>query len=229
MAFFKRIEKYIEIGAFGGLTHHEDFCISYIPVLDIMKTEEIYQQLDQSVKEFQDSNLKRKRKKLLKMKFTALDGVYARLKFHRILLELLNLSILSLDNINEAIYKEKIDILLKLLIVIRNTHLGNKPEFEKRFLSTILAQTGVREINKIPEFSEVCDKFQQSLTSIRKYSSIFFSKTITIREILYILEEYIDTYSNLFSRIILFRFFKSVSDFKDKGESFWSQILKNEV
>ena len=230
-SFSLRLNKIIEIGMKSGLTNHEDFCLSFIPKLDFFKEMEVFEKIGFLEKENKSKRLKNKRKKLLTMDFNDDEGFYARINFHKIFLCFLELVKKPYFETNISHITELIDILNKMLIIIRKTSkLEKNLIFENKLLSTFLCQSSVRKIEIYDSFDEVINKYEKILDSIKIFMQIFYNKKMSIHKIIYILENYTDNYNNLLSRTILFNQFQSVAKFSTENfQKFLKRILKNEI
>ena len=230
-SFSLRLNKIIEIGMKAGLTNHEDFCLSYIPKLNLFKEMEVLEKIAFLEKENKSKRLKNKKKKLLKMDFTDEEGFYARLNFHKIFLAFLELVKKPYFETNISHITELIDILKKMLIIIKKTSkLEKNLIFENKLLTTFLCQPSVRKIENYNSFEEVTNKYDKIFESIKYFMQIFFNKKMSIHKLIHILQNYTDNYNNLLSRSILFNQFQSVAKFSTENfEKFLKKIIKNEI
>ena len=126
---------------------------------------------------------------------------------------------------------QTIDILIKLLIVIRKTHKPLEADiFDNKALAGVLNFVTVRNIAREADFDKIADKYEQSLLDAKRLLALFHLKENSIRDILATLKNYIDNYSNTFSRSVLFINLQTLSSkTQEEIEAFFLPILRNEM
>lgn len=164
------------------------------------------------------------------MKFSQKDAIVARNSFSRYFIELLD-RYSEREKLDPNMINQIIDILTKLLIIIRKTHKPLKEDiFSNEALTGILNFVTVRNVAREPDFNKVVDKYEQSLKDAKRLSNIFWGKDNSLHDILSTLKDYIDNYSNTFSRSILFMNLQTLSAKKpEEIEKFFLPIIKNET
>lgn len=99
--------------------------------------------------------------------------------------------------------EERINKMIKYLAVIAKTS-EEKPMMEVvELLSTLHKQASVRSLRH-KAFKDSVLTFENTLVGLRKVLLMFYSKSMNFHSTLYLLEDFVDNHSNLFSRIFVY-------------------------
>lgn len=158
------------------------------------------------------------------MKFTDKDAIWVRNSFNKHFLELLDLT-------NPVQVNQHVDILSKLLLIIKKTHRKSNPDiFSNEALTGVLNFVTVRKIERETDFDMIIEKYDKSLKDVKRLYSIFHTTENSIHDIINTLHDYIDGYSNTFSRSILFINLQGIASTETKEiEKFFYPIMNNEM
>lgn len=122
----------------------------------------------------------------------------ARLNFLLQLLQLINLLKNSFKETKFEFLEERINKLLKYLWIMAQTTEEKPLQEDVILLSSLHKQASVRGL-KHKSFKDSVAEFENVLIGLKKVLFMFYSKNMNLHSTLYLLEDFVDNHSNLFS------------------------------